>query len=182
MNRGKKAALFRRILVLAAFCAVVTLGFSMYQGRGEKDDFANAEPRLQDRVDEYLALRRVEDWAALYLMTNPDHRARVTLNRFLNTYGRGFVKVHEIRADRVDLDPIRREATILLTTDGEIVPSRLPAKYQRGFNEEHRDQLRRTTTRELDWIWRDGQWFFQMDEDVLARPDEAAADVSFEDQ
>jgi hypothetical protein len=180
MNSRKKAALFRRALVLIAFGAVVTVGYGMYHGRGEKDDFANAEAKLQLRMDEYLALRRADDWVALYQMTNPKDRAALTLNEYLSVYAHGVIKLHEVRADRIELDPVRREARAFLTTDGELIPSRLPAKYRRGFREEHPERLRQTTTHELDWVWLNGQWFYQIDRDVVSRADASGRSVSFD--
>lgn len=179
MNRAKKAALLRRALVLVAFGAVVTVGHSMYESSGERDDFANAEVKLQERMDEFLALRRAEDWVALYQMTNPKHRAALTLDEYLSVYGRGVIKVHELRADRIELDPVRREAKAFLTMDGELIPSRLPAKYQRGFREEHPEHLRQTTTLEVDWIWIAGQWFYQVDREIVTRSDGSGRSMSF---
>ena len=169
-HRQKWVTRMRRGAILA-LVAVIGIG-AWAVSTEQPDPFERAEEALEQRVEEYLALRRADDWVALYQMTNPEHRRRVSLSTFLSTYGRGLLKVHEIRATSTEIDPISRRAEVGLWSDVELVPDRLPERFRRGFRAPPPEFLRTQDEHSMSWKWIDGQWFFEMDREVVTGIDE----------
>ncbi len=165
----------------AIFGLVAIIGFGAWALQHEPPDpFDRAEEFLAERVEEYLALRLKDDWVALYQMSNPEHRRRVSLSTFLATYGRGLLEVHEIRATSMSIDPVSRHAIVQLWSDVELIPERLPAKFQRGFRVPPKEFLRTEEEHSLQWKWQDGQWFFQIDREIVTGFDSAGNPIQVE--
>lgn len=164
---------------IVALVAVIGIGAWAISSE-PPDPFERAQEELEGRVDEYLALRRADDWVALYQLTDPEHRRRVSLSTFLATYGRGLLEVHDIRATSFDIDPISRRATVGLWSDVELVPERLPEKFQRGFRVPAPEFLRTQDEHSMSWRWTDGQWFFEMDREVVTGVDSSGKPIVIE--
>ena len=179
------AAVIRR-LALLALAVVVGVGF--YRARQDQTapasaataparGFDQAATRLDARVAEYLALRRADDWVGLYGLTDPAHRARVDRTSFLLMYGQGVLRVLSIDATAATIDPETRTASVSLHTTAELVASRLPAQFRKGFHEEHPEHMRQELDHDLTWVWRDGDWWFQMDPELLTGRDPAGSAI-----
>jgi hypothetical protein len=139
--------------------------------------FDQAAARLDARVASYLALRRADDWVGLYELTDPAHRARVDRTRFLLMYGQGVLRVVDIEATAATIDSGTRTARVSLSTTAELVAERLPAQFRRGFHEDHPEHLRQEIAHELAWVWRDGEWWFEMDPELLTGHDAAGSAI-----
>lgn len=138
-------------------------------GTEPPDPFERARQRLDRRVEEYLALRRAKDWAALYLLSDPADRHEVGMAGFLAAYSRDYLDIHEMRATSIEIDPITRRARVGLWFDVELVPERLPERFRQGVRGPPPEFLRTQDEHSMSWTWVDDQWFFEMDDFVVER-------------
>jgi hypothetical protein len=129
-----------------------------------------ARSRLEQRVARYQELRRKDDWPALYEMTAPGQRRRVDRQSFLGLYGLGVLRIHRIDTKAIEIDTAARTALVAMTTVGELVPEKLPAQF-RKVRVDDPAGLRQVGDIEIAWVWDDGEWYFQMDREVVAGVD-----------
>jgi hypothetical protein len=55
----------------------------------------------------------------------------------------------------------------------ELVPAKLPERFKRGFRAPAPEQLRQRGEITVDWVWRDGEWYFRMDREIVSGRTEA---------
>lgn len=122
-------------------------------------------------ADLYVGLRQSGDWVALYGMASPQHRQAIDVATFLATYGHGVMEVREIDIGTAIIDDESRTARTALAIEAELVPARLPPAFQQGFHEDHTEHLRRHVDHDLTWTWTDGEWYFDMDAELITGHD-----------
>ncbi len=150
----------RRIAIVALAGAV---GFGVWRMTGgAKDAFAMAEDRLGERVEEYLALRKTDDQVAIYNLMDPEQRKIKDLRTYLEFHVPGVIKTIELSWENPHIDAATRRATVMVNSTVELVPGRLPPPFS-DLKEEHEEHLRREGSEELEWVWRDDNWFLRMD-------------------
>jgi hypothetical protein len=171
----KGSAALRRVLLFALLAALIAGGWNI--ARGPADPFADAEARLAARVDEYLELRRQDDWVSLYALAAPEHRQRVDIASFLGMYGHGVMRVVEIEAVSSSIDGEARTASVALKTEAELVPAKLPPQYRASLKEEHPEHLRRSIEHDLAWVWRADDWYFEMDPEIVTGRDASGSQI-----
>jgi len=150
--------------VLLAAAVVAGVAF-IWRNAGSSS--SNKE-RLLARVEEYKALRLANDWAGLYAVLDPLHQKAVDMSEFLRFFAHGVIQIHGIETRSVEWTPGKPEARAILALDGELIPGKLPASVRKGFKEEHPEHLRRTSDFPIIWVWRDKDWFFQLDEEIIS--------------
>lgn len=161
--------IIRRGAIVALF-ATVGIGAWKIQ-TAPKDPWNDAEDRLAERIDEYVALRTEDDWQNLYELVNPSHRGALDLGEYLRVYGHGVLKLHEIEARGFEIDDITRTAESVIFTKTELIPERLPAKFQRGYRAGPPETNFKESEFLLRWVWRDGEWYYLLETEVLTGRD-----------
>lgn len=126
-----------------------------------------ASSRLAERIAQYESSRESNDWESVYELVDPKHRKIVDKDRFLNIFGSGVLHTREVETVSSDIDSENRTAKVVMKTDGELVVERLPPRYRRSLKVTDPAQLRRQSDLELTWVWRDGNWYFQLDRNIL---------------
>ena len=180
------ATVRRRILIVALFIVasalVSTLGNDGGTERGgtlaAASAGASAPPSgealraaLERRVGRYLGLRLADGWPTLYEFTDPVQRQRLGLSRFLDAYGHGVLKVEDIYARSLQVDPVRGVATVELHTDARMLPERLPPEFRRGLRVDDPDSLKQSLDHTQTWVLRDGQWYYRMEDEIVSGRD-----------
>ena len=165
----KTSTLFRRLGMLALAGVIALAGWDLL--RGEPDPMANAEESLRQRVDEYVQLRRDDDWIKLYEFADPRQRRSVGMKQFLNFYDHGLLKIVAISADQVHVDEAAQRATVQLALTAELDVENLPPKLRAGFREDHPEHLQKHMEHEMRWTWFGGEWFYLMDDEVVSGKD-----------
>jgi len=163
----KMISFVRRTALLGLAAAV---GFGAWQlSYSEADRFRDtAEDDLRERFAEYVELRQEDAWPALYELVNPGERTQVSLKDFLNIYAQGILTTHDITIGKLDINYDLRVARIQATTEAELVIDNLPPQFRNGFRmPDDPEELRRVMEHEIIWVWRAGQWFYSLDEEVL---------------
>lgn len=159
------ATAIRRVLLVLVLAGLGFAGWH-YMHAGPVDKFGDSEAMLKQRMDQYLALRLADDWAALYPMADPAHRKEVDLIAFLAFYGQGYLKFNEIRVNATRINAEKRTAEMDLTSEAELMVERLPAKF-RNVREPHPEHTHQSQDHKLYWVWADNDWYFQMDPEVV---------------
>lgn len=150
----------RRIAILGL---VGVVGFGLWRlGAGGADTFAMAESRMGQRLDEYIALRKQDDQVNVYGMLDPEQRKIKGLQEYLEFHGRGVLKVLEMSWEDLHIDPETKMASVTVASTVELQPAKLPPPFN-TLNEEHPEHLRKTGNEELQWVWREGEWYLRMD-------------------
>jgi hypothetical protein len=123
---------------------------------------------LERRVGHYLDLRLADRWPALYELTDPVQRRSVDLVRFLDAYGHGVLRVEDISARSLRLDPDRGLAIVDLHTEARLVPERLPPEFRRGLDVSDPEALRKSTDHAQHWVLRDGEWYYRLEDEIAS--------------
>jgi hypothetical protein len=129
------------------------------------------EARLRARFAEYAAARRAASWRSLYEIANPDHRGHVGYEKFLEFYGQDFTRVHDIALRSVQVDAGAGKATTDMEVELELVPERIPARFQRNLSVADPNSMRTRSNHAMQWTWRGGDWYFDMERVVLTGRD-----------
>ncbi len=129
------------------------------------------EERLRARLDSYTELRRASDWKTLFTLVDPIEQARVGQDSFLRFFGQEMTRLVAIEVKEAHMDADRGTAAIDVEIEHELIPERLPANYRRGLKVEDKSTLRQRSPYTLEWVWRDGDWYFSLDRVVLTGRD-----------
>jgi hypothetical protein len=129
------------------------------------------EVRLRARLDSYTKARQGADWSALYRLADPVERQSVTYEAFLKFYGQEVTKVRALDVRAVRVDAATGQATTDVVLDLELVPERLPPTFRRNLKIEDKNSLKSRTELALEWVWRDGDWYFHLDRVVTTGRD-----------
>lgn len=122
-----------------------------------------AESRLADRVEQYIELRKADDQVAIYNeMMDPEQCKIKDLATFLEFHGKGVLKVLWMEWDNMRIDEATQSARISMTQEVELQPEKLPPPFD-DIEVNGPEDLRRTATEELEWVWREGDWYVRMD-------------------
>lgn len=160
-------AILRRTALLGLAAAV---GFGAWQlSYSEADRFrADAEEDLRERFAEYVELRKQDAWPELYEYVNPGERTQVSLKHFLNIYAQGVLETHDITIKSLVIDYDLRVARMDARTEAELVIDNLPPQFRNGFQApDDPSELRRVMDHQIIWVWRAGEWYYSLDEEVL---------------
>ncbi len=171
MSSGKTSGILRRGAILILSAAV---GYGLWSGVvSEAEAMEAAEERLTQTLENYRALRLKDDWVSIYDMVDPVHREEVSVQTFLKFFGSGILLVKDIetRSREIDWEATVPTAKVALSAELEMVPSKLPAQFRRGLRIDDPEALLQTTDFEMDWVWRENGWYFQLDSQVLAQKD-----------
>jgi hypothetical protein len=160
----------KTILLLAA--TAVCLFLLPWKEWFGPDFEATARTRLNQRLASYKELRISDGWEELYKMTDPAHREKVDLARFLQIYATGAVKILDVDTRRIEVDPKTRIADCTFAVKGEMVPSKLPPQFRKNLQlpsdpAERLAALRTEDDVTISWIYKGGEWYFLMDREVL---------------
>jgi len=154
--------LVRRAAIVLALGAVV---FGALQYANGSDPLATADKDLRQRLDKYMELRLAGDWSALYQMTDPKHRRLVDEASYLQAFGHGMAELTKVKALTLELYPSTRTATTVLFTELRLVVENMPAKIKDSLRmPDDPSALGQSGNHSLDWVWRDGEWYFLMDD------------------
>ncbi len=115
------------------------------------------EAALRKRFNELSEVLVAGDLDGFYALIDPEVRKGLEYGRFHAIYGQRVLKVWNVTMGKVAIDPEERSATVETTTDGELLPKRLPAG-RRPHNAKPED-LRQQMVEAQIWRWRDGQWY-----------------------
>lgn len=141
-----------------------------------------ARERLFVRLDEYIELRKADDWYKLYDSTVPKQRTKVPRNNFLMAYGNGYTRVHDIEIKDVRIAPEGQIAVADLIVDAEIVVENLPEQFRTGFQQANSpEDLRQQQPFTLSWVWENGDWYFELDNEVVSGRAANGSEVEFFD-
>lgn len=158
--------LIRIAALLGLIGAVAYGGWQLNQEPVDRFE-ASGEELLRDRFLSYVDLRKNDDWVAIYDMVDPYERRDMDLGGFLGVYGQGVMKTHEITARDLDINSITRRARVTVTTEAELVVSKLPAQYRNSLKVEDPAELKRTMDHAIGWVWRGDNWYFSLEEEVM---------------
>ena len=161
----------RRIIVVALVAALAFLIFRPTSEAEQKNQVTSAG--LRTRVEAYIEKRLVDDWASIYAMAAPAHRRKVDLRAFLNAYGHGAMRVRSLTPKSTRFSKDGRAALVTMDMDGELVLDRLPATFRKGLKVNGPEDLRQTSEFELTWVWREGNWFFELDSALVKGRDQS---------
>jgi hypothetical protein len=168
VTAGLTLPAFARGSAVVALLAAIGFGsWQLAQSSGSSSFSSNADSLLRKRVEEYRALRKEDDFAALYKMIDPQERKKVSLARYLNVYGQGFMKLHSLEVVRQEIDPQKRTASVAFLADTELLVARLPEKFRKGLDAPDPTELRHQGEQIVPWVWRDGTWCFQLETEVV---------------
>lgn len=155
-----------------ATSAVLALGIGvlLWVLLSEENHGEKAKARLFERVDQYIALRLQDDWPKLYDMLHPDHRRKKPIAEFLQIYGTGVLKVHQM--DLLGQQVFsNRSALTKLSADLELVKAKLPS-VARNLQVPTADAMREQQIFELAWRWVDGEWYWMLGNKELSGLDD----------
>lgn len=160
MNGNVIETIIRRV-GLVALAGVV--GFGIWRAsETEAKAFEKAESRLIERIEEYIALRFEDDQPAIYAMTDPEQRKIKKLQTWLEFHGAGVLEILEMEWENLRVDELSRTAKVTLQTHVELQPNKLPPPFNE-VDEEHPEHLRKKGSEELEFVWREGEWYLRMD-------------------
>jgi len=134
---------------------------------GDENHTEAAKRRLQERAREYAQLRLDDDWPELYMMVDPDQRAKKTRTDFLSLYGSGALKVHKMDFLEFAVSANKRVARTKYATLVELDKSKLPP-IARGLQVPDPNALQKDGLLELDWVFKvtketpKGDWYWKM--------------------
>jgi len=152
----------------AIAAAVSALGWAFLDDDERRvDPFAGADGALRQAASEYARLRTQEDWPGLYELVDPMERARVPWATFLPAFSHGALRVDALSVTSQSIDPAARRAKVEFLLDAHLVPERLPATFRQGLRISDTSKLRRQEPLLIDWVWRDGQWYFRLDRELV---------------
>jgi hypothetical protein len=139
---------------------------------------APTKERLHARMDSYTELRRASDWKALFALVDPIQQERVGLDTFLRFCGQEMTRLIGIDVKDTKLDADRGTASIDLEVEHELVPEKLPAQFRRNLKVEDKSTLRQRSPYTLEWVWRDGEWYYSLDRVMLTGRDKEGRPAS----
>jgi hypothetical protein len=161
----KPTTLIRRAAIVVLAGIIALAGWDML--RAESDPFAKAEQALEQRVAEYVELRKKNDWMRLYEMTDPRQRRVVPIKEFFTFYDHELLKLHSIEVGGMHVDRAAQRGLVDMIVVATLDVEALPAQLRRGFNEQHPEHLEKRMELELRWTWFGDQWYFLMDDEVV---------------
>ncbi len=132
---------------------------------------APTEERLRARLDSYTELRRTSDWKTLFTLVDPIEQERVGQDSFFRFYGQEMTRLIGLQVKETHMNADRGTASIDLEVEHELVPEKLPAQYRRNLKVEDKSTLRQRSPYTLEWVWRDGDWYFSLDRVMLTGRD-----------
>jgi len=159
------ATLFRRAGMVLLAGVIALAGWDML--RAEADPYVSAEQALLKRVDEYVELRKKDDWLRLYELTDPRQRRVVPIKEFLNFYDHELLELHSIEPGTTHIDRGAQRAVVDIKLVAALDVAALPPDVRRGFREEHTEHLQRNMECQLRWTWFNDDWYFLMDDEVV---------------
>lgn len=130
-----------------------------------------AETQLETRVSLYVSSRESDDWTVLYDMVDPEQRKVVDKIHFLQVFASGVLRINEIATVSSDIDAASQTAKTKMKTIGELVVERLPRKYRKSLQVADKSKLRRESDLDLDWVWRDGEWYYLLEREFVTGRD-----------
>jgi hypothetical protein len=159
-----------RWLVIVTLAAALGVGLWLMPGESATAttaafDAAQEEDALNERFARYVGLRMVDDHEGLYEMVDPVEREDFPKAAYLMKYGQGVMKFHALDLLGLDVVAEERSATLTVRTDAELLPHRFPPRYRAGFRmPDHPEDLRSVKEHPMPWVWRDGEWYFRLDQ------------------
>jgi hypothetical protein len=161
----QRTTLIRRASMVVLAGIIALAGWDML--RAESDPYARAEQALEQRVGEYVELRKENDWHRLYDMTDPRQRRVVPIKEFFNFYDHELLKLSSIEVGDTHVDLAAKRALVDMVVVATLDVEALPAQLRRGFHEEHPEHMEKRMEFELRWTWFGDQWYFLMDDEVV---------------
>jgi hypothetical protein len=156
----------------AALALVAAIGFGVVDAARPRATPEEMRRRaLEERVARYVELRRSEDWKALYAMVDPEQRRKISERKFLAIHGGSVVRFHSVDARVVEVEPGAVRATAMLATDTELLVDELPEPYASKIRVDDPAQLRGRAEHPFRWVWRDGDWHWQLEKEIAAGRD-----------
>lgn len=156
--------LFRRGLLLLLIAAVAFGAMQFI--RADKDNPDDRESKLEARLAQYCELRLKDDWVNLYEMLHPTHQQIMPLNRYLQFFGHGAMKTVALRPVHWQVREDQQTALVQLDYVGELVIAKLPPS-ARNLRLSDPDELKKEDTFEMGWVWHEGDWYFQLDRELV---------------
>ncbi len=158
-------------LLIAALVYGVTLHGSRPASGPVELDREEAEEDLRERFEEFAEVRSTEDWQAMYELVDPVEREKVDLGSFLNFYGRGVLRAHSTELVEIEFGEGNRSAMVKVATDGELVIEKLPPQYRSNLRVDDPAQLRGVQQHTIPWVWRQGEWYYRLDPEIVTGRD-----------
>ena len=125
----------------------------------------------------------VSAWAKLLLWSQRLTQVGQLRNQFLQNYGHGMLRLHDMQVTETGIDPVNKVAVTRLTLDTEIVPANLPPQFRSGFQQANDPEaLRQEQNIELGWRWLEGTWYFELDDEILRGRTAEGTPIEFLDE
>lgn len=163
-------AIIRRTLILALTCAVGYGAWSEWLAPTPQDTFvAKGEDLLRERGARWQELRKADDWLNIYQeLVDPSQKPLMGVSEFLKFYDTKALTVLslELMEDKLEIDPKQRKARIVFFQRARLNVKALEAVGV-TLDEEHPEHLEREAEVATDWIWRDGEWFYEIEKDLI---------------
>lgn len=160
----------KRSAILWSLGSLVLLGILLWPmlfGEDAVDFEKDGERLLRRRIERYGELRRADDWETLYEMTDPWQRGRVKLSYYLKMHPEGIMKILSLEVRDLAIDRQNRKARVEYKLTAEIQPDRLPPEFRRNLRLKSKEDLRREQDFEQVWVFRDNQWYYQMEPELV---------------
>jgi len=125
-------------------------------------DQAAAEADLEKRFEAFAALKKSEDYVALYDMVDPSEREVLDLRSFLSYY---ILVTHGMWFAGAEFDWAQGTAIVSANIHAELRTDRLPAGYRVDNASPEDTHVEQTLL--MTWVRNGGEWYFRVDQDVL---------------
>ena len=160
----------QRPLIVMLLCVgiVTTAWFTPWRRLFESGPAKPDASRLDSRVETYCALRLADDWVALYELTDPRQRKALSRGAFLAAYDHKILTVKSLERKAVTLKLESGMASVQLGLSSTVRPENLPAEFRRGFQASRPQDLERRMDLPIEWVWRDGDWYFMVDHEIVS--------------
>lgn len=160
----------QRPLIVALLCVgiVTTAWFTPWRRLFDSGPARPDASRLDARVDKYCALRLADDWVALYELADPQQRKTVSRGAFLAAYDHKILTVKSLERKSVTVKLESGVASVQISLSSTMRPENLPAEFRRGFQTSRPQDLERHMDLPIEWVWRDGDWYFMVDHEIVS--------------
>ncbi len=165
-EKKKKLALNLVGLSLLGLLAFGIFGLPEIRAEGNWN-LEEAESSLASSFEKLRDLKMRSDWDTMYDMVDPKQRELVDKINFLAFYGKNVLTMREFELVGAEINEEERTATTLVKQVAELNVARLPVKFRQGFQAPSQEELTREIEIPVEWVWRNGSWFFLMEQQVL---------------
>lgn len=159
----------RRGAIAVLICALAFTGWELAHGR--RSSASPTAESLDARLQTYVDLRLAGNWLALYGMVAPQQRETVPELKFLAAYGTGVLTLHSLTVKSREIDAAAGTAMATMSLDAEMKAERLPEPYRSSLQIDDPAQLRKSHEVVIAWVWTDGEWYFELDPELLTGRD-----------